>query len=250
MPPKKSKKNSRRKGPKKPKFLPDPDAGFNEVLEREFYIPKCLRSKTEANRRTLIREAMNAFTLATPESVGGLGDAAEPQKSIPMTKLASIVRAVGLCPTTEQLSQLSAMVAAPLAEDGENQIDREKCEVILLKLLDKRVLLYEPLLLEHPHHDFPTRVISVVYTASEVRIRTYFDTLWKEFGCRTVESEGVEIRCLGTEDVKTLLENVNLQTGEDPFSQNELDELILSFRDSELDVIREDTFLLTLLHVP
>ncbi|KAG5484978.1 hypothetical protein LSCM1_07057 [Leishmania martiniquensis] len=252
----------RKKSGKKPtKMVPDPDAAYRQQLNEILYIPKVVRKKVLDTHGAAADVAITACTVDTlsPQR------AAHREGPIPMIKVPSIFRSLGLCLTDDQFAQVTAMIAQK-AEDislengAASQVqpiqrpgmyaDREQLRALLVELLHTRVLAYDPQVLPCPHPRFPNRVSSVVYNATESDIRSCFNTIWEASGkMMIVTTGGTHARCIAVEQLEELLRISQTEgAAAQALTQKELQDLYFFAKDAKHDVLKEDAFLNCFIH--
>ncbi|CAD2222646.1 hypothetical protein AGDE_12288 [Angomonas deanei] len=232
-------KKAKSKKAKKPKVVPDPDEKFKQTLDTEMYVPKRTRERNDDELSQRVNSVFNLYTSEETQSDPNV---------VPMIKIAPIVRSLGLCPTNDQLKLISTMAAK--GDNGAAYVERKVLEAVLLDILRTRILNYNPQVLSAPHPNFPERFSSVVYTAEEKHIAATFDSLWKTCGSCVTTSEGGDLRYIDAKELqKVALDSPELITGENEFTQQEIEDFLLTFTSSDSNVIREDTFLLLMLDV-
>lgn len=257
MPPKTKKRGKKGKKAKKVKYVPDPDLAYKQELHREYYLPKIFWERHEEDLLVLIDEAITAAL------VGDLNSTQKPQPNeVPMAHLSSISGSLGLCLSADQLRQMKAMVTpvpkvtsdlqdleafdrALTSEPVVEMADKEKLRRLLLELLHTRVLSYDAQVLHKPDPKFPVRVLSVVYSTEDRGIQKCFDALWPACGSQyTITPQNDKIRCLGVSELREMITRPD--SVEPPFTDDELQAMILAFEDTGEDMIREDNFLLVM----
>ncbi|KAK7198941.1 hypothetical protein NESM_000861200 [Novymonas esmeraldas] len=253
----------KKKGSKKPaKIVPDPDAAYRQQLDETWYMPKAARLR-----------ALEAYGAAADSAItANTVDVSSPQRDaqregpISFIRVPDIFRALGLCLTEDQISQITAMTAQiaapPSPEDGvaepadpaqvpSGYADRGKLRALLVELLHTRVLAYDPQVLASPHPKFPERVSSVVYSATEKDIRACFSSIWEATGRKVrVAADGTAVRCIAVDQLEELLASAQADVvGTQTLTRKELQDLYFFVMDAKDDVVKEDAFLHCLIHV-
>lgn len=256
-----NKKGKGKKGGKKAvKIVPDPDAAYKQQLDDTLYLPRRARQHAverygEAADRAIMAATVDAASLHTEKQRTG---------PISFVKVPEIIRALGLCVTDDQIAQITAMVAQDNALQGsrptsvaENATqlssfaDRARLRALLVELLHTHVLAYDPQVLLCPHHRFPTRVSSAVYTANEGDIRSCFVSIWEAAGKKVaVDADGTTSRCVAVEQLEELIASAGREGAAiQALSERELQELYFFVKDPSDGVVREDAFLNCLINV-
>lgn len=254
-----AKKKGRKGKAKKVKIVPDPDAPYKEQLHGEYYLPKFFAQRKNDDLISAIEDAIDSAL------VGDSNYFSTDNKDlnrIPMSQVPFICSTLGLCPSAEQCELMKTMVTpdpvVPKEGDDLQNFDgmltsdspiemasKEKLVRLLLDLLRTRVLSYDAQVLANPNPAFPVRVLSVMYTPEESIIRKCFDALWPACGSQyTLTKQKEKIRCLGVSEVRELA--AHQSTTEPPFTEEELQHMVLAFEDVGEDLIREDNFLLVM----
>lgn len=211
------KKKGKKKGKAKAvKLIPDPDAAYRRQLDEMLYIPKETRARILARHESKVDYAIESFTARS--AVDGVPT--RDVSAIPLITVPKIIRSLDFCVTDDQLNQISAMVtqdgasAAPKEPNGSKEkgymvrgyADRAKLKSLLVELCHTHVLAYDPQVLSQPPLNYPQRVSTVVYTASEERLQRCFQALWENTGCRSTSSaEGITMRSISSSLLSNLL---------------------------------------------
>lgn len=256
MPPKASKPKRKSKKQKKVKYIPDPDLAFKEHLNAEYYVAKIFREKRDEELAVYVDNAITASAGESFEHDASLD-------KIPADRLGFICASLGLSLSSFQLEQLKVMTTYPLkssaSQDATDNVvsleaqpdclaDKKRLKNILLELLHTRILSYDAQLLAQPDSRFPTRLLSIVYPAEQLRIQKCFEALWSACGSQYTLTKGNEkVRCLGVGELRDFLGKNG--SSELPLTDQELRDFVLAFEDPGENLIREDIFLLTMENV-
>lgn len=250
MPPKGTKSRKKSKKQKKVKYIPDPDLAYKDQLNADYYIPMLFREKRDAELATLLDDAITASGVEKYEKDS-------PSDQIPVDCLGFLCGSLGLSLSPQQLEQVKVMTTSSLKSSvnqettddplrvespTRNLADKNRLKEILLVLFHTRILSYDAQVLAEPDSRFPTRVLSIVYSATDARIQKCFETLWRACGSQyTLTKSNEKIRCLGVGELRDFLGEKG--SSELPLNDQEFRDFVLAFEDPGENLIREDNFL-------